>query len=46
VLDDQRLGGLLIWLPGGMMYVVAAALLFFAMLAHDERTFAAEDVAG
>jgi cytochrome c oxidase assembly factor CtaG len=46
VLDDQRLGGLLMWLPGDMMYVVAAALLFFAMLAHDERVVAAEDVAG
>jgi cytochrome c oxidase assembly factor CtaG len=46
VLDDQRLGGLLMWLPGDMMYVVAAALLFFAMLAHDERAVAAEDVAG
>jgi hypothetical protein len=46
VLDDQRLGGLLMWLPGDMMYVAAAAFLFFAMLAQDERTGLTEDGAG
>ncbi|HZS88087.1 MAG TPA: cytochrome c oxidase assembly protein [Chloroflexota bacterium] len=37
-LDDQRFGGLIMWLPGDMMYVAASSLLFFAMLAADERT--------
>jgi cytochrome c oxidase assembly factor CtaG len=43
VMDDQRLGGLIMWLPGDMMYVTAAALLFFAMLARDERDQAMEE---
>jgi putative membrane protein len=43
VMDDQRLGGLLMWLPGDMMYVTATALLFFAMLSRDERDQAMEE---
>jgi hypothetical protein len=33
------------WPPGDMMYVTAAALLFFAMLARDERNQATEEMA-
>lgn len=44
VLDDQRLAGLVMWLPGDMMYVGAATFLFFAMMARDER--AVEDAVG
>lgn len=39
--DDQRLGGLIMWLPGSLTYMGIAAVLFFAMLRADERT--AED---
>lgn len=42
-LHDQQLGGIIMWLPGDMMYIAAAALLFFAMLARDERAGPAED---
>lgn len=38
VIDDQHLGGVVMWFGGGMMYVLAAAVLFFAMLAADERS--------
>jgi putative membrane protein len=37
-LGDQQLAGIIIWLGGGMMYIVAASILFFAMMAEDERT--------
>ncbi len=37
VMNDQRAGGLIMWLPGDMMYVGAASLLFFAMMARDEQ---------
>jgi cytochrome c oxidase assembly factor CtaG len=37
VISDQQLGGIIIWLVGGMMYIIAASVLFFAMLAEDER---------
>lgn len=45
VMDDQSMGGLIMWLPGGMMHVAAASLLFFAMLARDERTPNPDDAA-
>lgn len=35
--DDQRLGGLIMWLPGSLTYMGIAAVLFFAMLRADER---------
>ncbi len=31
-LADQQLGGLIMWVPGGMIYVVAACVLFLAWL--------------
>jgi putative membrane protein len=36
-IDDQHIGGLIMWLPGSMMHVIGASILFFAMLARDER---------
>lgn len=44
VLDDQRMGGLLMWLPGDMMYVLVATILFFAMMARDEQAADADGV--
>lgn len=45
IMDDQRLAGIIMWLPGDMMYVTASALLFFAMLAREERLTAQNDLA-
>ncbi len=41
-LDDQRLGGLIMWLAGSLIYMAVAAALFFAMLNAEERRQAAE----
>ncbi|RMF90288.1 MAG: cytochrome c oxidase assembly protein [Nitrospinota bacterium] len=37
VLDDQRLGGAIMWIPGGMMYVLAVVILVAAWLNHEEK---------
>lgn len=34
---DQQLGGILMWIPGAMMYFTAMAILFFAWLEQEER---------
>ena len=34
---DQQFGGVLMWIPGTMMYFAALALLFFAWLEQEER---------
>ncbi len=34
---DQQLGGVLMWIPGTMMYFIVLALLFFAWLENEER---------
>jgi cytochrome c oxidase assembly factor CtaG len=41
-IDDQRLGGLIMWLAGSLIYMAAAGVLFFVMLAADEREQALE----
>jgi putative membrane protein len=35
-LDDQQLGGLIMWIPAGFVYVVAALILFRAWLAKSD----------
>jgi putative membrane protein len=35
-IDDQQLGGLIMWVPGGLAYVVAALSLFVRMLRDSE----------
>ncbi len=38
-LDDQQLAGLIMWLPGGVLYTIASALCFMAWLnAFDHET--------
>lgn len=37
VLYDQQLGGLLMWIPGSMMYIIAALVLIFRRLQREER---------
>jgi putative membrane protein len=36
-LEDQQLGGLIMWVPGGMIFLVAALALFAAWLGAGER---------
>jgi putative membrane protein len=36
VMQDQMLGGVIMWIPGSMMYLVAALILIARMLQHQE----------
>ena len=36
-LEDQQLAGLIMWVPGGVIYVVAGLILFAAWLTESER---------
>jgi putative membrane protein len=36
-LGDQQLAGLLMWMPGGLVYLAAAAMFFVAWLRQEER---------
>jgi putative membrane protein len=36
-LEDQQLGGLIMWVPAGMIYVVAGLVLFAAWLRESDR---------
>ena len=37
VLDDQRLSGIIMWIPGSMMYLIAALVLMFRILSGDDK---------
>ena len=37
VLDDQTWGGLIMWIPGSMMYVIAALVLLARLLSNAEQ---------
>ena len=37
VMDDQMIGGAIMWIPGGMMYGLAAVLLIASMLDQESR---------
>lgn len=37
VLDDQRLSGIIMWIPGSMMYFMAALALIFMILSGEGR---------
>ena len=36
-MDDQQLAGVIMWCPGGFAYLAAAAALFYAWVAGEER---------
>jgi putative membrane protein len=36
VLEDQMLGGVIMWIPGGMMYIVAALILIAQVVRAEE----------
>lgn len=37
VIDDQRLGGVIMWIPGSMMYVIAALILISRWLQNEDN---------
>jgi cytochrome c oxidase assembly factor CtaG len=37
VLDDQRISGIIMWIPGSMMYFMAALALIFLVLSGEGR---------
>lgn len=41
-LDDQRLGGAIMWIPGGMMYALTAVILLARLLGAEENKTARE----
>lgn len=36
-LEDQQIGGLIMWVPGGLIYLAAAMVLFASWLRHSQR---------
>ena len=44
-LDDQKLGGLIMWVPGGLFYWVGMTFVFFAWVRNERRADAAEAAA-
>jgi putative membrane protein len=44
-LDDQQLGGLIMWVPGSVSYLIAALVILVPLLAHDRRTAEARHAA-
>jgi cytochrome c oxidase assembly factor CtaG len=36
VLDDQRVGGVIMWVPGSMMYIIAALILISRLLQRED----------
>ena len=37
VIDDQRVGGFIMWVPGSMMYIIAALILIGRLLQGEEQ---------
>lgn len=44
-LDDQRLGGIIMWVPGGLFYWVMMSFVFFAWVRSERRADEAEAAA-
>ena len=44
-LEDQQWAGLIMWIPGGMLYLAAAVVLFLAWIGSGPRTVASERIA-
>ena len=40
-LEDQQIGGLIMWVPAGLVYIAAGLVMFAAWLRHSERRSAA-----
>jgi cytochrome c oxidase assembly factor CtaG len=37
VIQDQMLGGIIMWIPGSMMYIIAALILIARWLQEEEQ---------
>ena len=37
VMEDQKIGGVIMWVPGSMMYILAALILISRWLQQEER---------
>lgn len=35
-IDDQHLGGMLMWVPAGLIYILAISILFFTMMSEED----------
>lgn len=46
VMSDQQLGGLLMWIPGGLVFFVVLTIIFFRWFNDEEYEPAGEGVAG
>jgi cytochrome c oxidase assembly factor CtaG len=44
-LDDQRISGVIMWIPGNMMYFIAALIIIFLILSGEGRKPAAKEIA-
>jgi putative membrane protein len=44
-LDDQKLGGLIMWVPGGLFYWVAMTVVFFRWVGDERRADLEEEEA-
>jgi cytochrome c oxidase assembly factor CtaG len=44
-LQDQQLGGLIMWIPAGVVYIIAGLVLFTGWLRESERRAVASDLA-
>jgi cytochrome c oxidase assembly factor CtaG len=45
-LEDQQLGGLIMWAPAGLVYIAAGLILFAAWLRESERRTARREAKG
>ena len=43
-LDDQMIGGLIMWIPGGLFFYGVMTVIFFKWAARDEDSVAASQV--
>lgn len=41
-LEDQALSGIIMWIPGSMMYIIAALVLLFTWMRGEEKKSQAE----
>ena len=37
--EDQRIGGLLMWIPGNLIYLISITIIFFKWFFSEEKKF-------
>jgi cytochrome c oxidase assembly factor CtaG len=43
-LEDQQLGGLIMWIPAGAVYIIAGLALFAGWISESERSMLRKDI--